>query len=120
MSRRVYRWRAAPPPETGIKEASPAAEAEGTVGDVSRKKKQAPAAVELAAVLLATAAAFTWGKRAALIERGYAACGGEYMLLLIPAIYYTGKRVLLDWLTEFRELWRNGRPWKGGRKNGTV
>lgn len=73
------------------------------------KKKWASAAVELAAVLLITVAAFVWGKRAALIERGYTAYGGEYMLLLIPAIYYPGKRTLLDWIEEFRDFWRNGR-----------
>ena len=73
------------------------------------KKEWIAAAVELAVVLLATVAAFAWGQRAALIERGYAARGGEYMLLLIPAIYYTGKRVLLDWIAELRDLWGNGR-----------
>ena len=77
---------------------------------MSKGKNWIAAAVELAAVLLATAAAFTWGQRAALIERGYTARGGEYMLLLIPAIYYTGKRVLLDWIAELRELWGSGRP----------
>ena len=77
---------------------------------MKKRKSRAAAAVELAAVLLITAAAFTWGQRAALIERGYAARGGEYMLLLIPAIYYTGKRVLLDWIAELRELWGSGRP----------
>ena len=74
------------------------------------KKERIAAAVELAVVLLTTVAAFAWGQRAALIERGYTARGGEYMLLLIPAIYYTGKRVLLDWIAELRDLWRNGRP----------
>ena len=74
------------------------------------KKEWIAAAVELAVVLLATVAAFTWGQRAALIERGYTARGGESMPLLIPAIYYTGKRVLLDWIAELRDLWRNGRP----------
>lgn len=42
------------------------------------KKEWIAAAVELAVVLLATVAAFTWGQRAALIERGYTARGGEY------------------------------------------
>ena len=73
------------------------------------KKEWIAAAVELAVVLLATVAAFIWGQRAALIERGYTARGGEYMLLLIPAIYYTGKRVLLDWIAELRAIWRSGR-----------
>ena len=73
------------------------------------KKEWIAAAVELAVVLLATVAAFTWGQRAALIERGYTARGGEYMLLLIPAIYYPGKLVLLDWIAELRAIWRSGR-----------
>ena len=76
---------------------------------MNRKKNWAAAAVELAAVLLATAAAFAWGQRAALIERGYTARGGEYLLLLIPAIYYTGKRIAADWIAELRDnenIWR--------------
>ena len=54
-------------------------------------------ALELLAVLLVTALAFAWGKQAALAERGYEAIGGEYLFLLLPAIYYTGKRTTLDW-----------------------
>lgn len=73
------------------------------------KRKWTSAAVELAVVLLITVAAFAWGKRAALIERGYTAYGGEYMLLIIPAIYCAGKRTLLDWIAELRDFWRNGR-----------
>ena len=76
---------------------------------MNRKKNWAAAAVELAAVLLATAAAFAWGQRAALIERGYTARGGEYLLLLIPAIYYIGKRIAADWIAELRDnenIWR--------------
>lgn len=76
---------------------------------MNRKKNWAAAAVELTAVLLATAAAFAWGQRAALIERGYTARGGEYLLLLIPFIYYTGKRTILEWIAELRDnenIWR--------------
>ena len=69
---------------------------------MKKGKNRAAAAVELAAVLLATAAAFAWGQRAALIERGYTAHGGEYLLLPIPAIYYTGKRIAADWIAELR------------------
>lgn len=61
-------------------------------------------ALELAAVLLVTALAFAWGKQTAQAERGYTAIGGEYLLLLLPAIYYTGKRTVLDWITDLREL----------------
>lgn len=76
---------------------------------MNRKKNRAAAAVELAVVLLATAAAFAWGQRATLIERGYTARGGEYLLLLIPFIYYTGKRTILEWIAELRDnenIWR--------------
>ena len=60
--------------------------------------------LELATVLLVTALAFAWGMQTAQAERGYTAIGGEYLLLLLPAIYYTSKRTLLDWIAELREL----------------
>ncbi len=47
--------------------------------------------VELAAVLLVTAAVFTLGREAALVERGYSAFGGEYCSILIPFVYYIRK-----------------------------
>jgi len=68
------------------------------------KRSLASVACELLAVLLITGTAFMWGKGAALAERGYEAIGGEYLLLLLPAIYYTSKRTLLDWIAELREL----------------
>jgi len=46
---------------------------------------------ELAAVLLITAAAFVLGRRFSLMARGYDAWGGEYLLLLLPVLYYVGK-----------------------------
>ena len=76
---------------------------------MNKGKNRAAAAVELAAVLLATVAAFAWGQRTALIERGHTAHGGEYLLLLIPAIYYIGKRIAEDWIAELRDnenIWR--------------
>jgi len=60
---------------------------------------------ELLAVLLITGAAFMWGKETAMAERGYEAIGGECLLLLIPAIYYTGKRMILDWIADLRDSW---------------
>ena len=68
------------------------------------KRSFASVALELAVVLLVTALAFVWGNQAALAERGYTAIGGEYLLLLIPAMYYTGKRTILDWIADLREL----------------
>lgn len=58
-----------------------------------RKRSLASVLFELAAVLLMTA----------LAERGYNAIGGEYLLLLLPAMYYTGKRTILDWIADLRE-----------------
>lgn len=74
-----------------------------------RKRSLASVLFELAAVLLVTALAFTWGVQTAQAERGYTAIGGEYLLLLLPAMYYTGKRTVLDWITEIREQRREGR-----------
>lgn len=70
---------------------------------MKRKRSLASVAFELLAVLLLTAAAFMWGKQTARIERGYEAIGGEYLLLLLPAIYYTGKRTILDWIADIKE-----------------
>ena len=69
-----------------------------------RKRSLAAVLFELAAVLLVTALAFAWGKQTALAERGYNAIGGEYLLLLLPAMYYTGKQTILDWIADLREL----------------
>ena len=71
-----------------------------------RKRSLASVLFELAAVLLMTALAFAWGKQTALAERGYNAIGGEYLLLLLPFMYYPGKRTVLDWVVEIRELLR--------------
>ena len=76
---------------------------------MNKGKNRIAAAVELATVLLITAAAFVWGQWAARIERGYTAHGGEYLLLLIPAIYYIGKRIAADWIAELQDnetIWR--------------
>lgn len=67
------------------------------------KRSLASVALELAAVLLVTALAFAWGKQVALDEWGYNAIGGEYLLLFLPAMYYTGKRTILDWIADLRE-----------------
>ena len=69
-----------------------------------RKRSLASVLFELAAVLLMTALAFAWGKQTALAERGYNAIGGESLLLLLPAMYYTGKQTILDWIADLREL----------------
>ena len=74
-----------------------------------RTRSLASVVLELTAVLLITVATFAWGVKTARIERGYEAIGGEFLLLLFPAIYYAGKRTILDWVAEIRDLWREGR-----------
>ena len=68
------------------------------------KRSLASVVLELAAVLLVTALTFTWGVQTAQSERGYNAIGGEHLLLLLPAMYYAGKRTIQDWIADLREL----------------
>lgn len=67
-------------------------------------------AVEWASVIVVTVAVFRAGKAVALAERGYHARGGEYLLLLIPPLYYAAKRTLLDWLADIRDMSEEGHP----------
>lgn len=61
-----------------------------------RKKKNRLAAAEFFAVLIVTALIFAKSRDYALAWRGYEAVGGEFMLLLLPIIYYTAKRIITD------------------------
>lgn len=70
-----------------------------------RKKKSRLAAAEFLTALIVTAVVFTKGLSAALAWRGYKAVGGEFMLLLLP-IYYEAKRIILDFVADFVELYR--------------
>lgn len=53
-------------------------------------------------MILVTLTAFRLGVIYAYLERGYQARGGEYLLLLIPPIYYAAKRTLFDWIADLR------------------
>lgn len=70
------------------------------------KRSLASVVLELAAVLLVTVLAFAWGVRVAQAQRGYNAVGGEFVFLLIPIMYYIGKRTILDWIADLRKLWK--------------
>lgn len=70
------------------------------------KKKSRLAAAELLAVLIAAAVVFIKSRGYALAWRGYEAVGGEFMLLLLPIIYYEAKRIILDFVVDFVELYR--------------
>lgn len=69
-------------------------------------------ALELIIVLCVTGIAFKCGCAVAMAERGYKACGGEYLLLTIPVLYYTGKQTVRDWLADLREIRKGGSPWR--------
>lgn len=72
------------------------------------KRSLASVGLELAAVLLVTVLAFAWGVRVAQAQRGYNAIGGECIFLLIPAMYYIGKRIIQDWIADLRKLRKEG------------
>lgn len=82
------------------------------------KRKKRYGKGELVAVLVITIIAFGWAASAARIQRGYAAFGGEYMILVFPAVYYLAKKTILDWINDIRGLYaeaekednRGGRP----------
>lgn len=71
-----------------------------------RKKKSRLAAAELLAVLIVTAVVFIKSRGYALAWCGYEAVGGEFMLLLLPIIYYEAKRIILDYVADFVALYR--------------
>ena len=71
-----------------------------------RHKRKAASRREFLAVLIVTAVVFTKGLSAALAWRGYKAVGGEFMLLLLPIIYYEAKRIILDYVADFVALYR--------------
>ena len=70
------------------------------------------AVLELIIILCLTGITFELGRAFALAERGYKACGGEYLILALPALYYAGKRTVKDWLGDLREIRRGGNPWR--------
>lgn len=65
-----------------------------------------PSAAEFLAVLIVTAVVFIKSRGYALAWRGYEAVGGEFMLLLLPIIYYEAKRIILDYVADFVALYR--------------
>ena len=70
------------------------------------KKKSRLAAAEFLTVLIVTAVVFIKSRGYALSWRGYEAVGGEFMLLLLPIIYYEAKRIILDYVADFVALYR--------------
>lgn len=59
--------------------------------------------IKWSAIILASALLFIAAKDAAFKERGYEAFGGEYVILLLPFIYYVAERIIKDWITHLKE-----------------
>ena len=70
------------------------------------KRKNRFGAIKWAAIVAASILLFTIAKSAALHERGYEGIGGEYMILLLPAVYYAAERTVKEWIAELRALFR--------------
>lgn len=70
-----------------------------------RKIKTRRALLRWTVVIGVSVALFAFGREAALRERGYAAIGGEYLLLLLPAVVYILGRSVASIVREFRQLY---------------
>lgn len=77
-------------------------------------KKHTLTVLELVLVLLATVLIFRLGIVYAQTERGYNACGGEHLILTLPVLYYIGKQILQDWITDIRKIRMGGKHWRKG------
>ncbi len=74
---------------------------------MKRKKKNRLAAVELPVVLTGTAFLFGKAQALAAAQRGYFAVGGEWLILLLPIIYYALKQIIRDFAADLAGLYRN-------------
>ena len=72
-----------------------------------RKRKSRLAAAELIGILTVTAVVFIKARAYAGAWRGYDAMGGEFLLLLLPIIYYLAKQTIRDFAADIAELIRN-------------
>lgn len=72
-----------------------------------RHKRKSRLAAEFIGILTVTAVAFIKARAYAGVWRGYDAIGGEFMLLLLPIIYYLLKQTIRDYVRDFVELYEN-------------
>ena len=68
------------------------------------KKGQARRLIFWALVIFGTSFCFFWAKDAALLERGYQAIGGEWLLWLLPGLLWAG----IDTAREIHKLCGKG------------
>ena len=71
-----------------------------------KKKKALAGAIKWAAITFASLTLFIICKDFAARERGYTAIGGEYLLLLLPFIYYIFERVVKEFTADIKQLYK--------------
>lgn len=82
-----------------------------TITRTEAKKRDKPAlrphrqAIKWGCIVVGTVVLYRQGVAWALAERGYRACGGELLLLLIPFLYYIVERIIKDFAADIREFW---------------
>lgn len=72
----------------------------------SRRRRAARGAVKYTLLTVAAVLLFCWGKQLAFEERGYEGCGGEYLLLLIPLIWYAVETTARDFIKDTKTIWK--------------
>ena len=82
-----------------------------TMDRTESKKRDKPAlrahrrALKWGCIVAGTVVLYRQGAAWALAERGYHACGGELLLLLLPFLYYIVERICKDFARDIREFW---------------
>lgn len=75
------------------------------VGRGMRKMKTRRASLTWVIILAASFILFALGSQAALMERGYAADGGEFLLLFVPTVIYIIGRAVRGVFKDFKRLY---------------
>ena len=72
-------------------------------------KRAAHTAMKYIFLIAVAIALFYWGKGQAYKQRGYEAYGGEYLLLLLPLIWYAIETTVRDYIKEAKKLWKEAK-----------
>lgn len=61
-------------------------------------------AVQYLALAVVTVALFVWAKESAFAARGYKAHGGEYLILLLPLLWWIAETTVRDFAREIKNM----------------
>lgn len=67
-------------------------------------KKRLFKAVQYLALAVVTVVLFMWAKESALAARGYKAYGGEYLILLLPLLWWIAETTVRDFAREIKNM----------------